>query len=270
MEAEKKREMQERQHFSRKDESNIRPINREFLFFHRDKPNKCLKEDNLAKEMLSSLGQLSSKLDQVPVILVDKRKESEKCVKNSQLNGNSPSQLLSLMRSISQNRKRSNSNPKLEISDCVTTDTSSSSIFTVKNRTLDKEFKCSSQKKEKSFFQHFDSDSSFSDSAKPNLRSEFVDQKIFEQIVNKPDLKRPEEIKSIEKTIEITRSVFFLLLLLLVFWPLTILTKFLWILTKYLSGVFPNLDESCAFLDFVAQKLLECQENAIDYISFLN
>lgn len=87
-------------------------LNREFLFYHRDKED-TEPSTNLGNEMYTRLNELTSKLKEVPVVVMDKRSDKNKYSfknKNHQPFGpkNSPSYLLSLMKSIS-NKKKINS-----------------------------------------------------------------------------------------------------------------------------------------------------------------
>lgn len=98
-------------------------LNREFLFYHRDNPNLATESQqqgksskNIGNEMYSRLNHLSSKLTEIPVVLIDKRTDKSKYSfknKNSILNNqsfgvkSSPSYLLNLMRSISDRSKTS-------------------------------------------------------------------------------------------------------------------------------------------------------------------
>jgi len=66
------------------------------------------------------------------------------------------------------------------------------------------------------------------------------------------------------------KNLFLIFLLLLLIWPLTLFVKFCWLITKYLSSMFPNLDDICSQLDYFYTKLLYYEEKLVDNISRLN
>ncbi|CAF0740758.1 unnamed protein product [Brachionus calyciflorus] len=94
-------------------------FNRELLFYHRDNDDgKNEHTTNIAKEMYTKINNLSSKLAQVPVVLIDKRTDKKKYQNNKPFRKNStvknsPSFLLQLMKSITKSKHKS-LNYKLE------------------------------------------------------------------------------------------------------------------------------------------------------------
>jgi hypothetical protein len=63
------------------------------------------------------------------------------------------------------------------------------------------------------------------------------------------------------------KNVILLLLLLFLIWPATILVKVFWIISKYLSPFFPNLEDICELFDNFYVKLLYYEDMLMDKIS---
>ena len=65
------------------------------------------------------------------------------------------------------------------------------------------------------------------------------------------------------------KNLVLIFLLLLLVWPLTVFFKFCWLISKYLSSIFPNLDDICAQLNNFYAKFLYYEEKLMDNISSL-
>ena len=70
--------------------------------------------------------------------------------------------------------------------------------------------------------------------------------------------------------IQLSKDILFFSILFLVIGPVSILAKFLWLITLCLSKIFPNLDESASSLDIWYEKLIYTEEETIDKITFLD
>lgn len=66
------------------------------------------------------------------------------------------------------------------------------------------------------------------------------------------------------------KNVLFMLIILLVVWPLNIIVKIFWLTTRYLCCAFPMLDDFGEFFDSANRLLNSLEKSLIDQISFLN
>jgi hypothetical protein len=87
-------------------------------------------------------------------------------------------------------------------------------------------------------------------------------------------LKRVNSSEIIDILLIISKNALFFAILLLIIWPLTILLKSLWIISKYVSMFFPNLNYICIFIDELSCKVLNNEKFImnkllISYFSFL-
>lgn len=281
-------------------------LNREFLFYHRDNDTKEKKNLDLAQQMNYQINDLSSKLTQVPVVLIDKRTKKKKHLKrrisSNDVNvRNSPSYLLKLMRSITEKSKNKDAentkspentnsenslynDPRYSKNLRKNTDTFSvkhdNSVFRIPIKRLSSNKVFKNDKKYEDFLLKEDYSDLFLKTICDTSSTPYVDKQVFDNYLNSDQNFQLNNKKSndqdfncdgyIEFLFNLSKNSLLLLILLLIVWPGVIFFKLFWLITNYSSCFFPNLEDFEEFFDRWHRTFLDLDDKILDQITFLN
>ncbi|RNA40683.1 hypothetical protein BpHYR1_034652 [Brachionus plicatilis] len=284
-------------------------LNREFLFYHRDNDTKEKNNPDIAKQMNEQLIDLSSKLTQVPVVLVDKRTKKKKTVNkkvssDDQNVKNSPSYLLKLMRSIAEKSKKKetenaissgNTNSEdslynsqrysknLRINSDILNARRDYSAFRIpiKRLSSNKVFKSENLYKSDEFLLRQDYSDLYLKTICDSSSTPYVDREVFDNYLKSNENFElnnvgPNNVQDlncdgyIEFFFNISKNTILLSILLLIVWPGVIVFKLFWLITNYSSCLFPNLEDFEEFFDRWHRNFLQLDDKILDQITFLN
>lgn len=279
-------------------------LNREFLFYHRDNDSKDKKNPDLAEQMNHQINDLTSKLTQVPVVLIDKRTKKKKNLNRRESSNdvrNSPSYLMKLMRSIADKSKNKNTentnnfektnsenslyiNQKYSKNLRVNTDSfklkHDNSAFRIPIKRLSSNKIFRTDKKYEEFLLKHDYSDLYLKSICDTSSTPYVDKQVFDNYLNDDQNFQLNNNKTndqdsncdgyIEFLFNISKNSLLLLILLLVVWPGVIVFKLFWLMTNYSSSLFPNLEDFEEFFDRWHMIFLDLDDKILDQISFLN
>jgi hypothetical protein len=202
----------------------------------------------------------------------------------------SPSYLLFIMKSMSKKRRPDalrtivNSQEKAKLQ-CLGTDTT-----TTPDQSSRENFsnECVNSIKTNHFAKLANPPKSGPSQKNAHLSTSKVDEKIKQKIIKQnlssnlsTQTKATESLNSTRRSSEINtealeflfnlaKNILFLAILLLLVWPISIVLKIVWLVYKYMSALFPNLERTTERVDEWHRKANQLEEKLIDKLSFLN